>query len=68
MAFALFWFFFSNTALMRASCCLSALAASFRYSFTLASRVSCSFRIASFVQAILVVMRSYANGALLPRE
>lgn len=35
---ALFWFFFSKTAFILWSCCLSALAANFRYSFTLSKR------------------------------
>lgn len=38
MLCALFWFFFSKTALILGSCALSALAASFRYSLTLSRR------------------------------
>ena len=37
-----FWFFFSNTCLMRPTCCLSALFTSFRYSATFSSRAVCS--------------------------
>lgn len=54
---ALFWFFFSKTAFILCSCCLSALAASFKYSLTFESRAVCSFLMDSFVQAILVVIR-----------
>lgn len=64
MVCADFWFFFSNTCLMRDACCLSALLASLRYSATLSSRASCSTRICSVIFRIFCCRCSSAARVL----
>lgn len=64
MVCADFWFFFSNTCLMRDACCLSALWASLRYSATLSSLASCSTRICSVIFRIFCCRCSSAARVL----